>query len=132
MLLDTQYHADRDGVAGNEDVGQMSAWFLLSALGFYTVAPVSGTYVLGSPLVESATVQLGSGKELSVETKRTDPSHKYVQSWTLNGVEQHRAWFRHSEIAQGARIVFTMGAEPNRNLGSTPESLPPSLELPKA
>jgi predicted alpha-1,2-mannosidase len=132
MLLQTQYHADRDGVAGNEDVGQMSAWFLLSALGFYPVAPVSGTYVLGSPLVEHAKVQLGGGKELAIETKRSDPSHKYVQGWTLNGVEQRRAWFHHNEIAQGGRIVFSMGAEPNRSLGSQPESLPPSLELPRA
>ncbi len=110
----------------------MSAWFLLSALGFYPVAPVSGTYVLGSPLVEHAKVQLGGGRELVIEIKRSDPSHKYVQSWTLNGVEQQRAWFHHSEIAHGGRIVFTMSAEPNRTLGSKPESLPPSLELPQA
>lgn len=129
MLMDTQYHADRDGVAGNEDVGQMSAWYILSALGFYAVAPVSGTYVLGTPLVDHATVSLAHGKQLVIETKRTDPAHKYIQSWTLNGVEQHRAWFRHSEIASGAHIVYTMGAEPNKSLGSAPESLPPSLQL---
>ncbi len=129
MLMDTQYHADPDGVAGNEDVGQMSAWYILSALGFYAVAPVSGTYVLGTPLVDHATVALAHGKQLVIETKRTDPAHKYIQSWTLNGVEQQRAWFRHSEIAEGAHIVYTMGAEPNKSLGSAPASLPPSLQL---
>ena len=67
MLMDTMYHDAPDGMAGNEDVGQMSAWLLLSALGFYPVDPVSGIYVLGSPLVERASVQVGNGKVLEIE-----------------------------------------------------------------
>ncbi|SEF60659.1 alpha-1,2-mannosidase, putative [Bryocella elongata] len=131
-IMDTLYHAAPDGMAGNEDVGQMSAWFLLSALGFYPVAPVSQIYIIGSPLVDHATVDLGSGKQLIIDAKRSSPTHQYVQSWTLNGVEQKRAWFRHSDITNGGHIVFQIGAEPNRTLGSDVASLPPSMELPHA
>ena len=128
-LMDTMYHAAPDGMAGNEDVGQMSAWFVLSALGFYAVDPVSATYVLGSPLVERATVQVGHGKTLEIEVKRRDPKHVYVQQFTLNGKLQQRAWFRHADIADGGRIVLEMGPEPNLKLGASTEHLPPSLTL---
>ncbi|MGI4829547.1 MAG: GH92 family glycosyl hydrolase [Janthinobacterium lividum] len=128
-LMDTMYYAAPDGMAGNEDVGQMSAWFLLSALGFYPVDPVSGIYVLGSPLVEKATVQVSDGQRLEIEVKRRDPKHAYVQSFTLNGKREQRAWFRHAEIAKGGRIVLEMGPEPNLEFGSAPEHLPPSLIL---
>ena len=108
----------------------MSAWYVLSALGFYSVDPVSGTYIVGSPLVNRAEVQLGSGKELLIEVRRNDPKHVYVQSFVLNGSEQKRAWFGHSEIAKGGRIELTMGPEPNHNFGSAPNAWPPSLALP--
>ena len=128
-LMDTMYHAGPDGMAGNEDVGQMSAWFILSALGFYPVNPVSGTYVLGSPLVQHAVLELHGGRRLEIEVRRSDPSHAYVQSFTLNGQPQQQAWFRHADIAQGGRIVFELGPEPNTSLGVDPERVPPSLKL---
>ena len=128
-LMETMYHADPDGMAGNEDVGQMSAWYILSALGFYPVDPVSGNYVLGSPLVERATVQVGNGKRLEIEVKRRDPKHAYVQRFTLNGQRQQRAWFNHADIANGGHILLEMGPEPNLELGSSTEHLPPSLTL---
>ena len=128
-LMDTMYHAAPDGMAGNEDVGQMSAWFVLSALGFYAVDPVSGNYVLGSPLIERASVDVGSGHRLEIEVKRRDPKHAYVQSFTLNGAQQQRAWFQHADIAGGGHIVLEMGPEPNMQLGVSPEALPPSLTL---
>jgi putative alpha-1,2-mannosidase len=123
------YHDDPDGMAGNEDVGQMSAWFILSALGFYSVDPVSGNYVAGSPLVDHAILELGAGKRLTIEAKRSDPSHAYVQSFTLNGKPQQRAWFHHSDIAQGGSIVFELGPNPNTSFGATEELAPPSLKL---
>ena len=129
MLMDTMYHAAPDGMAGNEDVGQMSAWFLLSALGFYAVDPVSGNYVLGSPLIEHATLQMAAGKQLTIDVKRQHPKDAYVQSFSLNGQAQQRVWFHHSEIAQGGSIVLEMGSAPNLQLGSAPEHLPPSLKL---
>ena len=128
-LMDTMYKDDPDGIAGNEDVGQMSAWLIISALGFYAVDPVSGNYVLGSPLVNHATVELGGGRKLTIEVQRSDPSHAYVQSFTLNGQSQQRSWFHHSEIAQGGQMVFALGPQPNMSFGAGPDQIPPSLKL---
>jgi putative alpha-1,2-mannosidase len=107
----------------------MSAWYLLSALGFYSVDPVSGNYILGSPLFEHATVDLGRGRSLVIDVHRTDPAHAYIQSFALNGKTLNRAWFNHSEIAQGATLSFTMGAAPNPEFATAPEAAPPSLKL---
>ena len=129
MLLETMYQAAPDGIAGNEDVGQMSAWYVLSALGFYAVDPVSGIYVLGTPLVDHAVLRVGSNRRLEIRVRRTDPGDLYLQSFHLNGVPQARAWFRHAEVVEGAEILLEMGPEPNPRFGSAPEHLPPSLPL---
>ena len=126
-LLDTEYFDKPDGIAGNEDVGQMSAWYLLSALGFYSVDPVGGIYILGSPLVDRATVHLGGGKRLEITVHRGDPKDMYIRSFTLNGKSQDRAWFHHSEIAQGGEIRLQMTGEPNLQFGSDADHLPPSM-----
>jgi len=128
-IMDEMYWDKPVGIEGNEDVGQMSAWFILSALGFYAVDPVSGNYVLGSPIVERATVQLGGGKKLEVEVKRSAASDMYVQSFTLNGQKQQRAWFHHADIANGGRIVLELGPQPNTSFGVELEQAPPSLKL---
>ncbi|HWB98175.1 MAG TPA: GH92 family glycosyl hydrolase, partial [Bryobacteraceae bacterium] len=128
-LMDTMYRNQPDGMAGNEDVGQMSAWYILSALGFYAVDPVSATYVLGSPLVDRAFIELHSGRRLEIEVKRSDPSHAYVQSFTLNGQRQQRAWFRHADIAGGGHLLFEMGPAPNTSFGADPQQAPPSLKI---
>jgi putative alpha-1,2-mannosidase len=123
------YAADPDGMQGNEDVGQMSAWYILSALGFYPVDAVSGNYILGSPLFENATVHLGKGKRLEIEVLRNNPADAYIQTFAINGAPQQRAWFNHSEIVQGAKLTFQMGPEPNLNFGADPTTVPPSLTL---
>jgi predicted alpha-1,2-mannosidase len=128
-LLETMYADKPDGMQGNEDVGQMSAWYLLSALGFYAVDPVSGNYVLGSPLFDRAELELGHGKKLEIVVERKDPSHQYIRSFSLNGKPQQRAWFHHSDIAQGGSLVFTMSGEPNPAFGADVSALPPSLTL---
>ncbi|MFC6646513.1 GH92 family glycosyl hydrolase [Granulicella cerasi] len=131
-LLATMYASRPDGLQGNDDVGQMSAWYILSALGFYPVDPVSGNYILGAPLFDRATVDLGGGKFLCVEAKRVTSSDAYVQGVSLNGKPQRRAWFHHREIAQGGTLVFTMGAEPSATFATAPEDAPPSFVLEKA
>jgi predicted alpha-1,2-mannosidase len=128
-LMETMYADKPDGLQGNEDVGQMSAWYVLSALGFYPVDAVSGNYVLGSPLFESANVALGNGKQLTIDVQRSDPSHVYVTGFTLNGTPQQRAWFNHSDIAQGGTLQIAMGPSPAMEFGSAPGSAPPSLKL---
>jgi predicted alpha-1,2-mannosidase len=127
QILDTLYHNAPDGLAGNEDCGQMSAWYVMSAMGLYAVDPASGTYVLGTPLFERASIALGPGRTLSIEARRSSPAQMYVQSVTLNGNPLPRLWVRHSELVNGAALVFTLGDEPNRRLAVERGAAPPSL-----
>lgn len=126
MLLDVEYDDQPDGLAGNEDCGQMSAWYVMSALGFYSVDPVSGNYVFGSPLVDRAEVDLANGKKLKIVTKRRSGKDVYIQGVTLNGKTHNRLWFRHADIAGGGTIEFELGSQPGR-FGSGQEAIPPSL-----
>jgi predicted alpha-1,2-mannosidase len=128
-LMETMYADKPDGLQGNEDVGQMSAWYVLSALGFYPVDAVSGNFILGSPLFESATVEVGGGRTLEIEVHRNDPSHVFIQSFTLNGKPQQRAWFEYHEVAQGGKMLLEMGPAPAMQFATSLESAPPSLTL---
>jgi predicted alpha-1,2-mannosidase len=125
-LLETMYRDEPDGLEGNEDCGQMSAWYVMSALGLYAVDPVSGNYVLTSPLFDRATLAVGGGT-LTIEARRSSPDAIYIQSVRVNGKEQDKLWVSHAEIAHGGSIVFTLGAEPNKQLGSAEQAAPPSL-----
>jgi len=126
-LLETMYDNQPDGLAGNEDCGQMSAWFVISALGFYAVDPVSGNYVFGTPLFDRAVVDLGNKKQLVIEARRKSPEDKYIQSIKFNGKLYQKVWFSHADIANGATIVFEMGNQPNKQFGAEESSAPPSL-----
>ena len=126
-LLEEQYSANPDGLAGNEDCGQMSAWYVISALGFYAVDPASGNYVFGAPLFDRVSIDMGGGRSLRVEAKRTSPGDKYIQSVTLNGQPYNKLWFNHSALVQGGTLVFEMGSAPNKNFGTAPDAVPPSL-----
>ncbi|HYY72343.1 MAG TPA: GH92 family glycosyl hydrolase [Candidatus Bathyarchaeia archaeon] len=127
QLLETMYDNQPDGLAGNEDCGQMSAWYVISALGFYAVDPVSGNYVFGAPLFERAMVQLRNGKSLVIEAKGTSPDGKYIHSVQFNGKPYSKVWFPHTEIANGGTIVFTMGSAPNKHFGAEESAAPPSM-----
>jgi predicted alpha-1,2-mannosidase len=125
-LLEMEYDDQPDGLAGNEDCGQMSAWYVMSALGFYAVDPVSGNYVFGTPLVDKAEVEMGSGKKLKIEVKRSSASDAYIQSVRLNGKEHSKLWFRHADIANGGSIEFVMGPNASQ-FGVSEDATPPSL-----
>ena len=126
-LLLTMYHNDPDGLAGNEDCGQMSAWYVMSALGLYAVDPVSGNYVLTSPLFDKATLTVTNGNKLVIEAKRPSPDAIYIHSVTINGKRSDKLWVSHAEIAHGGHILFELGTEPNKLLGSAERVAPPSL-----
>jgi len=129
MLCKTMYkNSATEGIAGNEDVGQMSAWFVLSALGFYAVDPVSGKYVFGSPLFEHAELQLGDGKRLVLETKRESADSIYIRRVALNGKAHERSWFHHEEVANGAHMVFTMVKTPDAEFGKAADQRPISKQ----
>ena len=126
-LLETMYNNQPDGLAGNEDCGQMSAWYVISTLGFYAVDPVSGNYVFGTPLFDRAEIQLGEGRRLVIRTQRTSAEHKYISSISFNGNRYDKLWFGHADIANGGDIVFTMSGEPQKGFGADPANAPPSL-----
>jgi predicted alpha-1,2-mannosidase len=112
-IIKHQYHAAPDGLGGNDDCGQMSAWYLFSALGFYPVAPGSQQYSLGSPLVDRAVISLENGRKLTIEARNQGPKNVYVKSVTLNGSNLGRSHLTYSEITNGGRLVFEMSDSPS-------------------
>ena len=114
MILNHQYHPSPDGLGGNDDCGQMSAWYIFSALGFYPVAPASGQYQLGSPSVKSAVLHFENGKALSIEAKNQSPTNVYVSKVEVNGKVLARTYLTYSEISGGGKIVFYMSDKPNK------------------
>jgi predicted alpha-1,2-mannosidase len=124
-LLDTQYDNQPDGLAGNEDCGQMSAWYVISALGFYAVNPASGNYVFGSPLFDKATVEVGNKKKLIVTVQRDAPADPYIQTVSWNGKPYDRVWFSHRTIAQGGKMEIRLGAKPS-GFGAAKAARPPA------
>ncbi len=114
MILKNQYHPSPDGLGGNDDCGQMSAWYLFSALGFYPVAPGSGQYQLGSPLIKSAALHLENGKTLSIEAKDQSDRNVFVSKVVLNGRTMSRNYLTYEEIMGGGSLAFYMSDKPNR------------------
>ncbi len=129
MLLETMYRAAPDGLAGNEDCGQMSAWYVLGALGLYAVDPVSANYVFGSPLIDRAEMMLASGKSLVVEARNNGAGKPYIQSVTWNGKPWTKSWISHAELSKGGTLVFEMGEKPNERFGSALQDRPPAFGM---
>jgi predicted alpha-1,2-mannosidase len=127
MLLDTMYSTAPDGFAGNEDCGQISAWYVLSALGLYAVDPVSANYVFGSPLLDHAEVDVGEGRVLTVKSRNNGPDRPYIQSVSWNGRPWTRSWISHAELTAGGTLIFDMGAAPNEHFGAALADRPPSF-----
>jgi predicted alpha-1,2-mannosidase len=111
MILEKQYHPTPDGLGGNDDCGQMSAWYIFTALGFYPVAPGSNEYSLGSPAVDGAVLQLDNGKTFTIEAKDQGDKNVYVKKVTLNGQPLTRRYITHEEILNGGKLVFYMSAK---------------------
>ncbi len=112
MILKNQYRPTPDGLGGNDDCGQMSAWYLFSALGFYPVAPGSGQYALGSPVVKTAVLRLENGRSLSIEATDQSEKNVYVKRVVLNGRPLNRSYLTFEEINAGGKIVFEMSDKP--------------------
>ena len=115
------------GICGNDDYGQMSAWYVFSALGFYPVNPAEQRYVIGTPMVEKAEIAVRDGKTFTVEARNVSDTNFYIQSATLNGQPFDRTYITHDEIMNGGELVFEMGSEPNYNWGVGEGSAPPSF-----
>ena len=109
-ICDTMYSTEVDGLAGNEDVGQMSAWYVMTTLGFYPVEPAAGKYVLGVPLVARAEIDVKGGIFEIVREGYSEEA-RYVQSVELNGEPLARNYITHEEIVAGGKLTFHMGTE---------------------
>jgi predicted alpha-1,2-mannosidase len=127
QVTEELYRSGPGGLCGNEDMGSLSSWYVLSAMGIYPVTPGEAIYTIGSPLFGKATLDLEKGKTFSIIAENNSSVNKYIQSATLNGKQLARTWISHKEISDGGTLVFKMGAEPNKNWGSKPEDAPPSM-----
>ena len=113
-VLNTMYHDNVDGLSGNEDVGQMSAWYILSSLGFYQVEPAGGRYVFGSPLFDEATMNVGKGKTFRIIAHNNSKENMYIQSVKLNGKPYTRSYIDFKDIVRGGKLEFMMGSKPSK------------------
>ncbi|MBT1702829.1 GH92 family glycosyl hydrolase [Chryseosolibacter indicus] len=114
MILKKQYQPTPDGLGGNDDCGQMSAWYIFTSLGFYPVAPGSNEYALGSPAIQKATIALENGKTLIIDTKNQSDKNVYVQKVEVNGQPLKRLHLTHEEIMNGGTVTFYMGSRPKK------------------
>lgn len=122
-LLDEMYQPTPEGIIGNEDCGQMSAWYLLSSLGFYSVCPGSNQFILTTPLFDKATVKLGNGKILTITANQPE-KNKYITSVSLNGEEIKHCYITYDQLMQGGTLDFTLSATPDKRWGTAPEYAP--------
>ena len=126
--INNELYTDKpDGLSGNEDCGQMSAWHIFSSLGFYPVNPSNGAYVFGSPLFDEATIGLPENKKFTIIANENSDDNIYIQSVELNGKEYKYSYITHKDIMQGGELVFNMGPNPNLNFGKEKKYRPQSI-----
>lgn len=127
QIVTSQYQPVPDGLSGNDDLGQMSAWLIFTSLGFYPVTPGSGEYVIGRPFVDRAVLHLPNGKSFTIVAENLSDTRGYVGAVRLNGQPLSRAFIRHNEILAGGELRFIMQAEPSKTWATDPRSRPYSM-----
>ncbi|MEW6194332.1 MAG: GH92 family glycosyl hydrolase [Bacteroidota bacterium] len=125
-ILTSQYNHNYDGLCGNEDCGQMSAWYVFSALGFYPVNPADQNYVIGTPLFDEVEIDPGNGKTFKLISNNLSKENIYVQSAKLNGAELTKSFITHNDLMNGGTFEFEMDGLPNKNLWTSYNACPPS------
>jgi predicted alpha-1,2-mannosidase len=128
-ILRLMYGSDKYGLAfpGMDDQGSTSSWYVMSAMGFYTVDPSSPNYILGSPIFDKVTIHMGNGRDFVIVVKSNSEKNMYIQSATLNGKPWNKPWLSHAEMANGGSLVLNMGHLANKKWGSAPDAAPPSM-----
>ena len=122
-----EMYADKpNGLAGNDDCGQMSAWYVLSAMGFYSVTPGSDIYAIGSPILNETRINLENGKSFVIKSENLTKENKYIQSAKLNGTTYNKSYLTQQTIMHGGELDFVMGPKPNKQWGSQPDDVPVS------
>ncbi|BEH00352.1 hypothetical protein BSYN_26160 [Bacteroides sedimenti] len=124
-IMNTLYADKFDGLCGNEDVGQMSAWYVFSAMGFYPVNPSNGCFVFGSPVINNATISVGNNKTFTLNVINNSSANRYIQRMTLNGKTYSKSYIQYKDIMNGGKLVIEMGAKPS-SWGTAPADRPRS------
>ena len=121
------YTDEPDGLSGNEDCGQMSAWYILSSMGFYPVNPSNGAYVFGSPLFDEVSLNIPGQNKFKISAKNNSNENIYIQSVSLNGEDYKYSYITHKQILEGGKLEFVMGPNPNKNFGTEQKYRPKSI-----
>ena len=130
-IMKTQYGNQPNSLCGNDDCGQMSAWYIFNVFGFYPVCPVNDQFVIGSPCAASASMNLSNGNVLKMTADNYSDDNVYIQSMTLNGKAWNKTYIPFDEIKNGGEIVYEMGPQPNKSWGTATDSRPFSISSPK-
>ena len=129
-VLDTFYGNIPDALSGNDDCGQMSAWYIFNSMGFYPTCPSSNIYSIGSPGLEAVEMTMSNGKKVSMTTENYSKENVYIQAMYLNGKEYNKTYITYDDIKNGADIKFVLGNAPNKSWGTADDSVAPSLSKP--
>lgn len=124
QILEELYTTQPDGLSGNEDCGQMSSWYNLSAMGFYSVTPALDYYVIGTPIFDKTTLNLENGKQFTIIANGVSKENKYIQSAKLNGQTYNKSYLKHSDILAGGELIFELGNQANLDWGSDATAIP--------
>lgn len=125
------YNSTENGYPGDEDQGQTSSWYVLSAMGFYSVCPGTNQYVIGSPLFKKTTLRLENGKRFTVVAKNNDSGHVYIAKATLNGKPFTKNYITNQQIMAGGKLVLEMSSTPDKHRGTKQEDRPFSVSATK-
>lgn len=129
QITDSLYTNKPDGLCGNEDLGQMSSWYVFSAMGFYPVNPANGTYVFGSPLIHDAVISLPGNKKFHIKVQGNSKDNKYIQKALLNGKPYKKSYLRHKDLVAGGELTLFMGYKPSATWGVNPADRPRSVAI---
>lgn len=127
QIMNNLFDNTPEGICGNEDCGQMSAWYIFSSMGFYPVCPGSLEYIIGTPKLDGITLNLDNGNKFRMKANNLSVENFYIQSATLNGKKLERSYITHSEIMNGGELIFEMGPAPNKQLWTDINKMPYSM-----
>lgn len=127
-FIQENFYGDEPGsLSGNDDCGQMSAWYIFNAMGFYPICPSSNVYTIGTPGLEAVEMTLWNGKQIKMTTENYSGENCYIQQVYLNGIVHNKSYFTYQDLQNGAAIHYILGSEPNKGWATADESLPPSV-----
>jgi predicted alpha-1,2-mannosidase len=126
-IINRMYRPEIRGLGGNDDCGQMSAWYIFGVLGFYPVCPGSDQYVIGAPFFKEVSIQLPNGKSLTVKAPKVSDKNRYVKKVLLNGKEYSKLYLTHADLLAGGVLEFDMASKPNKARGQKPADKPYSM-----